>query len=419
MDEIEEIGTFSGLLAFCNYCGTGVDSLRRLVHIREERHRELSSIGLQCFEDRLLLLKGDLLSQTEEEFSAIKDLVLTSEKTLKMVSDEFLKKAEEEAKMKKEEKDTSSDDDDDDDDSSSDESDMENRTPTPQKRILKGVMRVGALANGLLLRGEREVELVILCEEKPTEKLLKDLYECFLASLPLVSSTKKFEVELNEQDSCFLIRLKEGSIQVTCRISLTCAKCRLHPFKAFNDKLPPDPIGMLPRVKCEEMLRASRRARWFESKCYFHRHSEVTLKILRNLCRSEQAFQVIDDWLLQSLFYKVVCSPDSSSINLIGIFQRFFECLSSGILLPDGPGLYDPCEREPLDLRDQLTLQQKLNITTTAQKILREIALKRLSNVLGLSREDIDAILKPPLGPIKRKNSDSGDGESPDKKRRP
>lgn len=87
--------------------------------------------------------------------------------------------------MNKEEKDTSSDDDDDDDDSSSDESDLENKTPISQKRILKGVMRIGALANGLLLRGEREVELVILCEEKPTRKLLKDSYECFSASLPV------------------------------------------------------------------------------------------------------------------------------------------------------------------------------------------------------------------------------------------
>lgn len=44
------------------------------------------------------------------------------------------------------------------------------------------------------------------------------------------------------------------------------------------------------------------------------------------------------------------------------------------------------------------------------QKILRTIALKRLPSILGLPREDTDAILKPPLGAIKRKNSDSGDG---------
>lgn len=40
-------------------------------------------------------------------------------------------------------------------------------------RILKGVMRVGFLAKGLLLQGDRSVELVVLCGEKPTVGLLK------------------------------------------------------------------------------------------------------------------------------------------------------------------------------------------------------------------------------------------------------
>lgn len=40
-------------------------------------------------------------------------------------------------------------------------------------RILKGVMRVGYLAKGLLLQGDKDVELVVLCGEKPTVGLLK------------------------------------------------------------------------------------------------------------------------------------------------------------------------------------------------------------------------------------------------------
>lgn len=40
-------------------------------------------------------------------------------------------------------------------------------------RILKGVMRVGYLAKGLLLHGDTAVELVVLCAEKPTSSLLQ------------------------------------------------------------------------------------------------------------------------------------------------------------------------------------------------------------------------------------------------------
>ena len=40
-------------------------------------------------------------------------------------------------------------------------------------RVLKGVMRVGVLAKGLLLHGDLNVNLVVLCSEKPTRTLLE------------------------------------------------------------------------------------------------------------------------------------------------------------------------------------------------------------------------------------------------------
>lgn len=41
------------------------------------------------------------------------------------------------------------------------------------ERTLKGVMRVGLLAKGLLLKGDNEVQLVVLCSKKPSKTLLK------------------------------------------------------------------------------------------------------------------------------------------------------------------------------------------------------------------------------------------------------
>ena len=37
--------------------------------------------------------------------------------------------------------------------------------------------------------------------------------------------------------------------------------------------------------------------------------------------------------------------------------RRVFEALASGILLPGGPGLFDPCEKEPTDEAATLTNQ--------------------------------------------------------------
>lgn len=46
-----------------------------------------------------------------------------------------------------------------------------------QARILKGVMRVGILAKGLLLRGDRDVQLILLAAKKPTVSLLRTIAE--------------------------------------------------------------------------------------------------------------------------------------------------------------------------------------------------------------------------------------------------
>ena len=44
---------------------------------------------------------------------------------------------------------------------------------SPSARILKGVVRVGLLGKGLLLQGDRSVQLILLCSQKPTRALLQ------------------------------------------------------------------------------------------------------------------------------------------------------------------------------------------------------------------------------------------------------
>lgn len=47
--------------------------------------------------------------------------------------------------------------------------------------------------------------------------------------------------------------------------------------------------------------------------------------------------------------------------------RRIMEALASGILLPGGPGLLDPCEKDPTDAAASLTPQQREDITASAQ----------------------------------------------------
>lgn len=47
--------------------------------------------------------------------------------------------------------------------------------------VLCGVMRIGLVAKGLLIKGDMDLELVLMCKEKPTETLLRTVCD----NLPL------------------------------------------------------------------------------------------------------------------------------------------------------------------------------------------------------------------------------------------
>lgn len=67
--------------------------------------------------------------------------------------------------------------------------------------MLKGVMRVGHLAKGLLLRGDTNVELVVLCADKPTLTLLKKVVELLPPALKQVTTENNYIVTINAAEA--------------------------------------------------------------------------------------------------------------------------------------------------------------------------------------------------------------------------
>ncbi|XP_013793714.1 zinc finger RNA-binding protein-like, partial [Limulus polyphemus] len=110
-------------------------------------------------DDKHVLAKHSSIYPKEEELSAVQKLVTTTEKALKLVSD-FLSESDrpkqvvDKPTIKEEDPELS----------------KEDQQPP---RVLKGVMRVGVLAKGLLLTGHLNVQLVVMCTEKPTRTLLE------------------------------------------------------------------------------------------------------------------------------------------------------------------------------------------------------------------------------------------------------
>lgn len=59
-------------------------------------------------------------------------------------------------------------------------------------RVLKGVMRVGVLAKGLLLHGDLNVNLVVLCSEKPTRTLLERVADALPKQIAVCSHSVEY-----------------------------------------------------------------------------------------------------------------------------------------------------------------------------------------------------------------------------------
>nr|CAD7392653.1 unnamed protein product [Timema cristinae] len=153
-------------------------------------------------------------------------------------------------------------------------------------RVLKGVMRVGVLAKGLLLHGDTAVNLVVLCAEKPTRTLLNKVAE----NLP-----KQLQARATGLPSCVMV-----------------------------------------------------------------------IRILRDLCQRVPTWAPLHSWAMELLVEKVI-SSSGAPLSPGESLRRVLESLASGILLPGGPGLLDPCEKDPVDAAGNMQPQQREDITASAQ----------------------------------------------------
>lgn len=122
-------------------------------------------------------------------------------------------------------------------------------------RALKGVMRVGLLAKGLLLKGDRAVRLVVLCHDRPTVTLLKRVageLPAHLARVRGAPDEPKYRVELLPADGA--VGVSDGAVSV--RVSLTSAVMREpagesphHPPPPTSTRLHPPPHHRPPQLR--------------------------------------------------------------------------------------------------------------------------------------------------------------------------
>uniref|UniRef100_H3AX55 Zinc finger RNA-binding protein n=1 Tax=Latimeria chalumnae TaxID=7897 RepID=H3AX55_LATCH len=313
-------------------------------------------------DDRHIMAKHSNIYPTEDELQAIQKIVSHSERALKLVSDNL---AEQDPAKKEEEN-------------------KEKGKVEPAARVLKGVMRVGILAKGLLLRGDRNVHLILLSAQKPTISLLQKIAELLPKQLSALTEDK-YEVMAHPQEANLIISANnEPKMQVT--ISLTSPQMREEGASDKDAKeSQPDPPDVLNKQKCLESLASLRHAKWFQARANGLQSCVIVIRVLRDLCQRVPTWGALPDWAMELIVEKAISST-SGPLSPGDALRRVLECIATGILMPDGPGLMDPCEKDQMDALETMNSQEREDVTASAQHALRMLAFRQIYKVLGMEQ---------------------------------
>ncbi|XP_014670630.1 PREDICTED: zinc finger RNA-binding protein-like [Priapulus caudatus] len=374
----------------------------------------------QSYDDRHVMAKHSMIYPNEQELQAVQSIVSASEKALKLVSDIITEtegpKLDDDKEVKK------------DDDVKADKTNNEQRQGAEKKeRALKGVMRVGILAKGLLLHGSLRVELVLLCRDKPTRNLLDRIVEILPKQLAAVTE-EKYEVKRCLADAGFTIVSTTDGLEACVVVTLTSQVMRdssestaVVAGAGGGEPVKQEHQDVLDRQKCLEALASLRHAKWFQARASGLQSCVIVIRIMYDLCQRVPAWSRLRTWAMELLCEKCVASggPNQSPGDAL---RRIFEAIASGILLPGGPGLVDPCEKDPVDAAGSLTNQEREEITTSAQHALRLMAFRQISKLLGMDPLPTPRFPNKSANPRKRRRDgsestpgDMGDGKK-DKK---
>ncbi|ELV14044.1 Interleukin enhancer-binding factor 3 [Tupaia chinensis] len=298
-------------------------------------------------DDRHVMAKHSSVYPTQEELEAVQNMVSHTERALKAVSDWIDEQEKGSEQAEADNMDVPAEDE-------SKEGAGEQKTEHIT-RTLRGVMRVGLVAKGLLLKGDLDLELVLLCKEKPTTALLDKVADNLAIQLA---------ARANGLKSCVIV-----------------------------------------------------------------------IRVLRDLCTRVPTWGPLRGWPLELLCEKSIGTANRP-MGAGEALRRVLECLASGIVMPDGSGIYDPCEKEATDAIGHLDRQQREDITQSAQHALRLAAFGQLHKVLGMdplpskmpkkpkNENPVDYTVQIPpsttyaITPMKRPMEEDGEEKSPSKKKK-
>ncbi|XP_026075164.1 spermatid perinuclear RNA-binding protein isoform X1 [Carassius auratus] len=335
-------------------------------------------------DDRHVMAKHSTIYPSSEALEAVQSLVSTVERALKHVSDWMdqtqasQSNQSDSASTQEEEKEASVDEL---PEGSTNEDSSCSSTPS-EGRVLCGVIRIGLVAKGLLIKDDMDLELVLMCREKPTETLLCTVCDNLPQQIEKLTE-EKYEVQSSIPEAAIVVCTKTEP-KLTLKVTLTSPQmrddCETEEQESVESS---EPADLLDRQRCLVALASLRHAKWFQARVNGLKSCVIVLRILRDMCNRVPAWEPLKGWPLELICEKAIATCNRP-LGAGEALRRVMECLASGILLPGGPGLHDPCEKELTNTLSDMTDEQAEAITYSAQHALRLMAFGQIYKVLEM-----------------------------------
>jgi zinc finger RNA-binding protein len=203
------------------------------------------------FDDRLVLSKHSDIFPDDDSLLVIQKQVLNVEKSLKAVSDNLAVA----------------------------------KGSSQDNRQLKGIMRVGILAKGLLLKCDTTVQLVLLCTHYPTKDLLESVASALPGQLEENAAGATYDVVADVPEAAVVVKVLNVPLTLQIEVLFSSPAVR----EAVSSRsFPANPLS---EEKCLHALAELRQAKWFQVKASMLHSCMIIVRILRDLCLRNDAWR--------------------------------------------------------------------------------------------------------------------------------
>jgi len=314
-------------------------------------------------DNKLIMQLHEKIYPAPAELSNIKNLVKLTEDNLKSISDTMRDETEAELKDKgllKEE--------------------LAEGEEKVETRVLKGCVRIGDLANGLLLKDDKALEMLVFCTDKPTVYMLQNVKAKF-EELLTEAQKKVITVEMQQAKSSFVVSDPKGY-----NITITMTS------KAMEEEITAASITadvaakVLDRKNCMRVLEELKHSNWFQSNLSPTPSAVIALRIIHHILRREDKKQwtkVVKPWLLHVIIGHILQAHPGKRFSPGEIIRRLLETFSAGVFFASNGVVNDPCTDPAVDLVKNLPIADVEAVTADAQAGMRALIFNKLHTFLG------------------------------------